>query len=132
MKNEKHLLIVDDDIHTREALRRLLRKLPIDISFASSAKEAIEFLEYWNIDILITDYEMHGMNGCELLRYVSATHPEIILMMLTGKVDFKLGLEIVNSVNIKKFFLKPYEPELLRKEILDCVNQLSDVKDDNN
>jgi DNA-binding NtrC family response regulator len=121
----KHLLIVDDEINTREGLRRLLRKTPFEISFASSAKEALEFLENWPVDIVLSDYHMEGMNGLELLEKISNLYPEVSLMMLSGKVDFKMGLEIIHRVKIRKFFQKPYPPEDLKIELLDMLSEFT-------
>ena len=121
--NNTNLLIVDDDVNTREALKRLLRRTPFEISCASSGKEALEFLEHWPVDIILSDYEMQGMNGVQLLFEVQKKYPDVELLMLSGKVDFQLGLDIIHQVDIRKFFLKPYRPETLKKELLAILNE---------
>jgi DNA-binding response OmpR family regulator len=72
------ILIVGDDVTTRHAIRdhigTILRDCPhppVDIQYAGSAEEAIGILTNEDITLLITDYELPGLNGLELIQQVS-------------------------------------------------------------
>jgi len=78
------VLIVDDEPHVTEGLKRVLRKEPYEILTASSANQALSILDREAIDVVISDDKMPGMSGSELLSIVSLDYPDTIRIMLTG------------------------------------------------
>lgn len=87
----KHLLFVDDEPRILDGLRRNLRQYNDrwDCSFAGGVQEAIERLESNPIDVVISDINMPGRSGIELLKYVrdSELHLHTPVLMLTGNCD---------------------------------------------
>lgn len=71
----KTILIVDDDKNILIVLNELVRISlrgspiePVEIMTAASGEEAIRIIDRQNIDLLLTDYHMPGMNGFDLIR----------------------------------------------------------------
>jgi two-component system response regulator AtoC len=88
MTVRRTLLIVDDDKHTREGLKRAL--LPsYDILLADSAEHALPIFDGTNVDIVLCDIRMSGMDGLALLnRLVARSHPPIVIMLTAyGNVE---------------------------------------------
>src|SRR5438105_12092818 len=82
------ILIVDDEKHTREGLRRLLED-EYDVYVAEDVGGAINVLERETVDVLLTDLRLGGEDGMQLIeRALKMPHPPICIMMTAyGSVD---------------------------------------------
>jgi two-component system, NtrC family, response regulator AtoC len=82
------ILIVDDEKHTREGLRRLLEN-EYDVYIAEDIGGAVSVLERENIDVMLTDLRLAGEDGMNLIeRALKMPHPPICIMMTAyGSVD---------------------------------------------
>ena len=82
------ILIVDDEKHTRDGLRRLLED-QYDTYVASDIASAMDVLERDQIDVLLTDLRLAGDDGMQLIeRALKRPHPPICIMMTAyGSVD---------------------------------------------
>jgi two-component system response regulator AtoC len=82
------ILIVDDEKHTRDGLRRLLEN-EYDVYVAADVTGALDVLEREQIDILLTDLRLGGDDGMTLIeRALKMPHPPICIMMTAyGSVD---------------------------------------------
>jgi DNA-binding NtrC family response regulator len=82
------ILIVDDEKHTREGLRRLLED-QYDVYIAEDIAGAVSVLERETIDIMLTDLRLAGEDGMNLIeRALKMPHPPICIMMTAyGSVD---------------------------------------------
>lgn len=79
------VLLVDDEDIVRVATAEMIRDLGHDVAEAGSGAEALASLENGlNVDVLITDYMMPGMDGAILARRVEKTHPELPVLLITG------------------------------------------------
>lgn len=63
-----HLLLVEDDDDTRDLMALALRGAGFEVQPAGSGREALELLEATPYDLLVTDYDMPGMTGTEMLQ----------------------------------------------------------------
>jgi LmbE family N-acetylglucosaminyl deacetylase/ActR/RegA family two-component response regulator len=84
------ILLVDDDLALGGYLSRVLRSGGFDVAHELDAPAALFRVEAEQWDLLITDIELPGMNGLELLERVSEKVPELPVAVLTGhpSVDY--------------------------------------------
>src|SRR5438067_650648 len=82
------ILIVDDEKHTRDGLRRLLED-DYDVYVAEDIGGAISVLERETVDLLLTDLRLGGEDGMQLIeRALKMPHPPVCIMMTAyGSVD---------------------------------------------
>src|SRR5436190_17601176 len=82
------ILIVDDEKHTRDGLRRLLED-NYDVYVAADVAGAIDVLEREHIDLLLTDLRLGADDGMQLIdRALKMPHPPIcVIMTAYGSVD---------------------------------------------
>src|SRR6195256_5921320 len=82
------ILIVDDEKHTRDGLRRLLED-EYDVYVAADIGGAMSVLERENVDLLLTDLRLGAEDGMQLIdRALKMPHPPICIMMTAyGSVD---------------------------------------------
>ncbi|PYK30811.1 MAG: transcriptional regulator, partial [Verrucomicrobia bacterium] len=82
------ILIVDDEKHTRDGLRKLFED-NYDVYIAADIESAMNVLERENVDLLLTDLRLAGEDGMQLIeRALKMPHPPICIMMTAyGSVD---------------------------------------------
>jgi two-component system response regulator AtoC len=106
MKSErKRLLIVDDDKHTRDGLNRALQRT-YHVEVAESGERALEILGAQDIDIMLSDIRMPGMDGMTLLQRALARDPRLICILLTAYGSVETAVEAMKRGAID-FLTKP-------------------------
>lgn len=102
------ILFVDDEennlISFKAAFRTRYR-----IYTANSAKDALNALEEYDIQIIITDQRMPEMTGIELLERVSELRPDIIRILITGYADMVGVKEAINKGKLFYYIDKPWK-----------------------
>ena len=115
-KNNKIcILIVDDEKASREVLLGLLSKGDRVIQTAKDGLEAQNALKEGMIDLILTDLNMPGMDGMELLRYVKSNYPQTMVVMITGYATLENTLLAINE-GAYDYITKPFK--LAEMEVL--------------
>lgn len=102
------ILIVDDELLVRIGLKSTLdweKHGYTLVGEAKNAKEAIELFEKHFPDILLTDINMPGQNGLELIRYLRTRNPRIQSIILTHYEDFHYAREAV-TLGVRDYIVK--------------------------
>lgn len=120
---KENILIVDDNYDMLELLHRNLKAQNFHTYKASSVTEAIDILKYSSVDLLITDLQMPGINGIELIKYVQEHFPEIPKLVITGFPSVDSAVDAVKSGALD-YLAKPFTNEELKK----AVQNLIDIK----
>jgi CheY-like chemotaxis protein len=90
-KNMKKILLVDDEPAILTVLELLLNKFGYIVLLKSNAESALFLIrEGVNVDLIITDYRMPGMNGVEFVRELRRILPSVPVLMLTGDISVKI------------------------------------------
>ena len=115
------ILIVDDDIGTVNALKALLVSEGHTVSAEYSGLRALQAIKELNrsndqIDLMITDLKMPGMNGHELIHITKKIMPRLPIILITAYGAGSLEKEI-NSFESCRLLEKPLVPEELIREI---------------
>ncbi|RKX29684.1 MAG: response regulator [Candidatus Zixiibacteriota bacterium] len=103
------ILLVDDSPNILKALQRVLRPEGYHLLTATCAEEAMKVIESRNIDMIITDENMPGISGTDLLRIVRDKYPLIVRIMITGADDIEVAKNAINNGEIYRFFTKPWD-----------------------
>lgn len=106
------VLVVDDDPVVRESLQRLLGKRGYAVETAGTAEEALLLLEQKLFALVITDWQMPGMDGLALLRRVKERSPHTPVVMITAYGSTETVIQALRG-GVSDFVLKPYRPEEL-------------------
>ena len=78
------IYVVDDDESVRESLDGLLRSVGFAVKVFASAEEFLNSNHLRDIDCLLLDVRLPGMNGIELHRHLVASHCEIPVIFITA------------------------------------------------
>ena len=108
-----HVLLVDDDSAVREVTAGILHDLGYGVIEAGSGGAALEVLDReTDIDLLLVDFAMPGMNGAEVAREVHARRPGLPILFVTGYAD----TEVLASAGDDGILRKPFiEKDLAAK-----------------
>lgn len=82
----ERILVVEDDLAVREMLKQLLSRRGYDVLAVASAEEALSTLEnrHVEVDFMISDVIMAGMNGIDLAVRILTWHPTVGVLLLSG------------------------------------------------
>ncbi len=108
------LVLVDDDDHVRAALSRALREASYvvdDFGFAEPALEALED-EPGPVDVVLSDIQMPGMTGLELLEIARTRWPDVPVVLITGQGELESALQALR-LGAYDYLLKPIDPDSL-------------------
>lgn len=110
MTNSEHfpitILYVDDEELARKYFTRTL-ETEFNVITASGVDEALEILDREYIGVLVTDYQMKGKDGGDLLREVALSFPHLVCILVTAYANKNLLLETVNASEIFRILEKP-------------------------
>ena len=113
----EHLLVVDDQTSMRELLGILFEREGYTVSAASSAEEAIALLKSLPIDLVLTDMNMPGMSGLELVRLVRSgvipQHRDLPMVMVTAYGTTQSAIQAMKE-GASDYVLKPFDNDELR------------------
>jgi adenylate cyclase len=112
------LMVVDDEEGVRRSLKRVLERDGYRIILAENGEEALDIVrgDGSDIETVISDYRMPGMDGLETLIEIGRLNAEITRIMLTGYATMASAIEAVNA-GIDGFLTKPFENEELRAKV---------------
>ena len=113
---KENILIVDDNYDMLEVLQRNLKALNFHTYKASSVVEALNILKYSPIDLLITDLQMPGINGIELVKYAGEHFPDMPVLVITGFPSVDGAVDAVRSGALD-YLVKPFTNEELKRSI---------------
>ena len=122
------ILLVDDEPILLKCIRRLLRPIEkegVIVWSTTSAEEAIDIISEHPIDVVVTDQNMNGMSGSELLIWISEHSPVTRKIVLTGEISLAVALRAINHVGVDAYLSKPFN----NAELLDAVSGALQTKD---
>jgi len=117
------IMIVDDEPNVISALQRTLFDEPYEIRTATSGEEALEGLATSKVKLVISDERMPGMDGAEFLSIVKVRYPETVRIMLTGYASLDAAMKAVNSGEVYRFFVKPWNDLELTMAIKSAIEK---------
>lgn len=110
------VLLVDDEKDFLEAMSERMRARDMEVTTASSAREAFDIMEKETFDAIVLDFQMPEMDGMEALKSIKAKRPESQIILLTGYATVEKGIEAMKK-GATDFLEKPADLEVLAKKI---------------
>lgn len=126
---ELKVLLVDDEYHAIDMVSRLLERIQgvsLDIFTARNAAEAIHLLELGRMDMVITDIEMPGKNGIELVSYIRSRWKQCRVVILTAFSQFQYAYSAL-QLRVDGYLLKTESDDSILEKLRAI---LLDIEDD--
>ncbi|MFC7160423.1 response regulator [Pseudidiomarina halophila] len=103
----KRVLIVEDNLTTREMLNDMLRSIQLQVTSLRTAEDALQSLQQQSFDVCIVDWQLPGMSGLELCTKIQASDEAPACILATSYHASEL-IERAKQIGVKEQLLKPY------------------------
>ena len=117
------VLIVDDEVQLREAYAEMLKDEGYEVETAGSSEQAIDVLDLLRrseLDVVLSDIQMPGMNGVQLLRAVRERDLDLPVILMTGSPTVDTAARAV-EYGALRYLLKPIKMDVLLAAVGDAV-----------
>ena len=116
------ILVVDDELSMREFLSILLEREGYDVSVAGSAVDALRLMESALFDLVLSDVNMPGLSGIELLARIKEKSPETAVLMLTAFSTAEQAVEAM-KLGAYDYLCKPFKNDELKQLIKNALEK---------
>lgn len=123
-KHNKPILLVDDEQHIRIAVGQTLELAGYDVVAMESAEAALNRLDMEWPGVIVTDINMPGIDGLELMQRVQAIDPDLPVILITGHGDISMAVNAMRD-GAYDFIEKPFSSELLVDVVRRAVEKRS-------
>ncbi|MDF1548752.1 MAG: response regulator, partial [Bacteroidales bacterium] len=128
------VLIVDDEPGIRMGILRILRNFTVSYPFmeedfdfisieAETGEKAIEIIDSEEVDIILLDNKLPGIEGIEVLDYIKKKNYNALIMMITSYASLELAIKATQK-GAYNFVPKPFTPEELRAAMENITKKL--------
>lgn len=114
------VLVVDDELEVREALKRILQKENLEVATAADGSEALSLFAAGRFQLVITDLIMPGLDGLRLLTELRLLQPTLPVLIMTAYGGWDTYLDAMNS-GAFNYVTKPIKREDLLRLVRDAI-----------
>jgi two-component system response regulator AtoC len=117
-----HLLFVDDEPALRSLMAERLEERGFEVVQAESGEKAVEFLDQFAFDVVITDLRLPGMDGTRVIQTALARYPTIVGIVITGYGTVKDAVDAIKK-GASDFIAKPFQFDELMHVLQKALEQ---------
>jgi DNA-binding NtrC family response regulator len=109
VEEQGRIVIVDDEDMVLVALSSFLAlETHHEVLTFTRAKDALEYIEKNDVDVIVSDFLMPEMDGLSFLRRARDMRPEVPRIILTGYADKENAIKAINEVGLYQYIEKPW------------------------
>ena len=117
-----HLLFIDDETELRTLMAERLRERGFEVSEAEDGEKALDLLDQFAFDILITDLRLPGIDGARLVEAAVERYPGIVAIVITGYGTVKDAVDAIKR-GASDFIAKPFQFDELMHHLHRALEQ---------
>ncbi|MFC2003751.1 response regulator [Chloroflexota bacterium] len=123
MQDKPIVLVVDDEEAIRTLLKRTLTEAGYDVVAVANGQEALDKASQLQVRVVLSDIRMPGMSGVELLRKLTADHPDICIIMATAVADTQTAVDAM-KLGAYDYISKPFNQDDLVMRVRKAIEKL--------
>ncbi|HHB81562.1 MAG TPA: response regulator [Aliiroseovarius sp.] len=126
LRDQIRIMVVDDMSTSRGLITQALDGFGIrQVESAADGQSALQKLANWPVHLVISDMNMPGMNGLQLLHALRSAGQtrKVGFLLITGKADRQI-IETGKQLGMNNFLPKPFQPNDLRNAVEAIVGRL--------
>ncbi len=120
-------LIVDDEPLARQTFSEWLRQSNCRVFEAESGRQALDIIRMEDLDIVVCDVMMPGMNGIELLRKSKAVKADLPFIMISGHLPRATAMNVM-KLGASDYLPKPFSPDVFTQRVRRIVETSAPAK----
>jgi len=128
MDRARTVFVVDDDEAARDSLLVLLGSEGLPVQGFASAKDFLDSFDPEAPGCVITDLQMPGMDGLQLMGELTQIGCILPVVVITGHADVSLAVEAMKA-GARDFIEKPFDREPILRAVLDCLEAYGSAAD---
>ncbi len=117
------ILIVEDDLDLCEALCDVLQLQGYRVVSAENGIDALSLLNKYAVSLVISDIQMPGMDGFQLLSNLNLKYPDLPVLLMTAYGTIPKAVEAIQQ-GAADYLIKPFEAEILINKVKGFVTQI--------
>ncbi|MBN2565549.1 MAG: sigma-54-dependent Fis family transcriptional regulator [Candidatus Eisenbacteria bacterium] len=117
---EGRILIIDDEDSIRDYLSMMLEREGYAVSASEDGKKALRLNAKDDFDVVITDIQLPGMSGIEILSALRESDPTVPVIIITGHASQESAIEALN-IGAFYYLLKPVSNEELKQVVRNAL-----------
>ncbi|TFH00961.1 MAG: hybrid sensor histidine kinase/response regulator [Calditrichales bacterium] len=122
------ILVIEDEDQVRQSYEDMFDFFGYEVDSVSNGREGMSRITKTDYDIVVTDLNMPGMNGIEVLKYIKKKKPYIEVIVITGYATLENAIEAM-KVGAYDYFSKPIDLDHVRIVLSKCVRQIQSKKE---
>ncbi len=107
------VLVIDDEPDIRDGCERILVRMGCRVAKASNGRDGLDLLAREPAAVVLLDLKMPGLSGIEVLPRIKQSHPDTLVIMITGYATLETAVEAM-KLGAYDFIPKPFQPDQLR------------------
>ncbi len=131
MKKQHKVLIIDDAYSNREILKDILQD-EVEIVEYDNGKDALEYLmdHFYDLDIVLLDLVMPGMNGFEVLEFMRRKHmTDYLPVIMISADDEERNMEYAFDLGATDFIARPFSERIVLRRVLTTISLFEKQKE---
>jgi two-component system, cell cycle sensor histidine kinase and response regulator CckA len=117
LRGRESILLVEDNDQVRDAVVRGLERYGYTVQSARSGQDALRLVEKRRFDLLLTDVNMPGMNGFELVGHVRERAPSTKVLFVSGYMEETPSRKAIRALPGVELLAKPFTPAALANKL---------------
>ena len=118
----KKILIIDDEVAYRNALRKFFGNLGYDVKVVHTGKEALELLSKHTFDLVLTDLRLPDVDGLSLVEKIEQEFSQTSSIVMTGYGSIESSIEAIKK-GAFHYITKPFQLEEVKNLVEKALNQ---------
>ncbi len=120
MKEGGKILVVDPDRFTGETLKDWFKNTGHRFLFVDTGKKALELIESTEFEVVLSEFNLPGLSGFDLVRQVALNRPHLPVVIITAKYDSRTAIEVVRA-GAYDFLTKPLEKTEVHRTLEEAI-----------
>jgi two-component system chemotaxis response regulator CheY len=116
------ILVADDSSTMRKIIIRSLQAIGVSNTIeAKDGEEAVAMFKKGGVDMVLTDWNMPGKTGLDVIKEIRAENKAVPIIMITTEAEKRRVLEAI-QVGVSDYIIKPFEADMLREKLKKFIN----------
>jgi len=122
------ILFVDHEDEAQQTFREEFKR-DFKVQTTTDGKKALEMIKNEEFALVISNQNLNGLSGVELMKIIHERKPNIVRMLLSEALDLDTLIEAINHGNIYRYFKKPYNKVEIRQALQQGIEKYHRIKE---